>query len=276
VNTPTTRGTTPAETRRTGRGGCAPFASLPTALADDPTLAPLDKAILLVLAGHAWGGKDACWPSNATIAAKVGRSPGHVKRRLAGLEGRGLIRREPTTENRTGRQFRLLWRDPPAAPMPSPARSPARPESDTSEGKKKERPESDSGRESPPPPAGERTGDASAPPSAEDLARFRGWAAGVDPVLARFGRSALKLAGVVEPAVARVAHESIGEPTECLLPAVASGPPPGARIAARPTRHRRPGVAPSRRRQGPRQLLEGILGRTQAPPIIPVMMLGAT
>src|SRR4051794_10317107 len=99
MTTSTTRRSPPSAAPRTGRGDGthrAPFVSLPATIADDPTLAPTDKAILLVLAGHAWAGKDDCWPSNATIASKVGRSVGHVKRRLAGLQARGLIAREAT------------------------------------------------------------------------------------------------------------------------------------------------------------------------------------
>src|SRR3954451_21091902 len=147
-----------------------PFVSLPSRIADDPTIPPLDKAILLVLAGHAWAGKDTCWPSNATIAAKVGRSPGHIKRRLAGLQGRGLIAREPSGENRTGRVFRLLWRATPVMPARPTGGSLARPESDESQEQKKERPESDEGPGSPPPPAGDEARDPGA--TAEDLARF--------------------------------------------------------------------------------------------------------
>src|SRR3954466_5434083 len=115
---------TPIVRAETGPHKSSPFASLPSWIADDPTLAPTDKAILLILAGHAWGGKATCWPSNATIAGKVGRSPGHVKRRLAALEGRGLIAREASPANRTNRVFRLQWRASPVAPaLPLPGAS---------------------------------------------------------------------------------------------------------------------------------------------------------
>src|SRR4051812_13364181 len=60
---------------------------------------PVAKAILLVLAGHAWGGKDVCCRSKATSAAKVGGAPADVKRRLNAIESRGLIVREPSPLN---------------------------------------------------------------------------------------------------------------------------------------------------------------------------------
>ena len=274
MNSSTTRCSPPAETRRTGRGGCAPFAALPSSIADDPTISPTDKAILLVLAGHAWGGKDSAWPSNATVAAKVGRSPGHVKRRLGVLERLGLIRREATGENRTGRLIRLLWRPSPDAPVPPGDGASARPESDSIQGKKKERAAAAATPTdgSPPPPG---NGEGVPPASAEDLALWQAWASGSDDGLAAFARSALKLAGVVEPAAVRVEHEPTGETMVVAspLPAVASGPPPAARIATQPARQRRSGDVPSRRRQGPRQLLEGVLGRLQTPVMIPVTIL---
>jgi Helix-turn-helix domain len=296
VNATSSRCLTPSETKRTGRGGCAPFASLPTWIADDPTIPALDKAILLVLAGHAWGGTDVCWPANATIAAKVGCSPGHVKRRLKALESRGLIDREPSPLNRTGRMFKLLWRDPPGVPAPPLRGSRARPESEASEGKKKERPESDSGQEGPPPPAVEKEEDP--PASAEDLARFQEWSTGADPVLARLGRAALKLAGVVEPVVAdqAVPPPAVGLPTppvpiaevEVGPPALAvpSSPPRPAAVSTSgagrsrppysrsaggtPTRSRRPFLAcRPRPAEGPRQLLEQMVDiATPASPLL--------
>src|SRR4051794_3304795 len=175
--------------------GGRPFVSLPRHIADDGTLPPFAKAVLLVLAGYAWGNKAVCWPSNASIASKVGRSVGHVKRCLADLEERGLIEREATDAYRTGRVIRLLWRSTPVASAPPPPGAPARPEAIQSQGKKKERPESDSCSGSTPPPAGEK-GELVA--SDDELAQLEQWAAGSDPVLAKLGRCALKLAGVIE------------------------------------------------------------------------------
>jgi DNA-binding Lrp family transcriptional regulator len=246
------------------------WTSLPTWIADDPTLPPIDKAILLALVGHAWGGKDTAWPSNATIAAKVGRSVGHVKRRLALLEGRGLIAREATNLNRTGRLFRLLWRAPSVASVAPTPRPLARPEPELFQGKKKERPESDSCSGSTPPPAGE---DGETAASTEDLEQARRWAAGSDPVLARFGRAALALAGVVDPVidapdpvVAWVERESSPEVSPATVAPEVSTPASPASCPPRPPRiatsHRsaprsRP---PSVRRQDPRHVLEQVGG----------------
>jgi hypothetical protein len=107
-----------------------PFAALPRFIADDPGIHPTDKAILLALAGFAWGKKSLCWPSNRTLAARVGRTPEHVQRRLVALEAAGLILREPCDTNRTGRTIRLLWRCPSPAPALSLSPRPALPKED--------------------------------------------------------------------------------------------------------------------------------------------------
>src|SRR5262249_31692880 len=65
------------------------------------------------------------YPSDNTIAGKVGKSPGHVQRCLRQLEAAGYIRREHTAEVRSGRRIWLLWRCPDdqgARPSPAPAR----------------------------------------------------------------------------------------------------------------------------------------------------------
>jgi hypothetical protein len=107
-----------------------PFTALPRHIADDPAIHPTDKAILLVLAGFCWGKKTLCWPSNATIARRVGRTPEHVQRRLVALEAAGLILRAPCAANRTGRTIRLLWRCPSPAPALPPTPAPALPKED--------------------------------------------------------------------------------------------------------------------------------------------------
>jgi hypothetical protein len=105
------------------------FAALPHDLAGDPRLSPTDKAVLLALLFWARD-KDHCWPSNTSIAARIGRGVDTVQRRLAHLEDLGIVRRQPAT-NRTGRLIVLLWRaGGEAAPMrPRPA-APMRPEGD--------------------------------------------------------------------------------------------------------------------------------------------------
>src|SRR5262249_56773649 len=83
----------------------------------------------------AWS-KDHCWPSDATIAKTVGRSPGHVQRCLRQLEAAGYITRERTDAVPNGRRIWLNWRrdgdsagvQPPAAPARTGPTAPARSE----------------------------------------------------------------------------------------------------------------------------------------------------
>jgi hypothetical protein len=91
-----------------GPGQSAPFAALDHAIAGDPNVSPLGKAVLLALLFWARG-KDHCWPSDVSIGARVGRSVGTVQRALRQLESLGLIVREKTTANRTGRLIRLAF-----------------------------------------------------------------------------------------------------------------------------------------------------------------------
>jgi hypothetical protein len=102
----------------------------------DPALGSTSKAIVVALAHHwAWK-RPYCWPSDRTIAAKVGRSPGHVQRCLRELERSGFIRREATPEVPNGRRIWLRWREPapsagaqtPCAPALRPPAAPARTE----------------------------------------------------------------------------------------------------------------------------------------------------
>jgi Helix-turn-helix domain len=269
-----------------------PFSGLPSWIADDPNISPTDKVILLTLAGHAWGGKDVCWPSNATIAAKVGRTAGHVKRRLLVLEELGLIHREPSSMNRTRRQFRLLWRDPPAAPMPRFARATARPEALESQEKKIESGDGASCKVTPS-PAKEESGDLAA--TAADLETWREWAISADPGLASFARAALRTAGAaagvirIDPPAENVPGGHINEPIGGAPPLVCPPPveapaPPAAETTARPAiprpvrakgasaapipRRAPASVAPSRRQsqhQSPRRLFEGLIQQNQAP-----------
>ena len=109
----TTRSTTPAATPRTGRCVAAPpnDPGLDEILAD-PTLTSTAKAIITVMVRNwAWV-KDHCWPTDKTLAAKVGKSIGQVQRCLHELEQAGRIRRERTDAVPNGRRIWLLWRCP--------------------------------------------------------------------------------------------------------------------------------------------------------------------
>src|SRR5512135_2736792 len=131
MNRPTTRCTTPAADPRTGRGAFVlPRDPGLDRLLADPDLGSTAKTIAIALVKHwAWF-KDSCWPSDRTIAGKVGKSQGHVQRCLRQLEDAGWIERERTDEVRTGRLIRLLWRSAPlsagsagAQRVPAPALS---------------------------------------------------------------------------------------------------------------------------------------------------------
>jgi hypothetical protein len=101
----------------------------------DPHLGSTAKTIATALVKHwAWS-KDHCWPSDRTIAGKVGKSPGHVQRCMRELESAGYIARERTDEVATGRRIWLAWRRttlegarPDAAPALDPPAAPARDE----------------------------------------------------------------------------------------------------------------------------------------------------
>ncbi len=93
-----------------------PFASLPHDIAGDARLTPTDLAVLLALLF--WARSRAfCWPSDASIGARIGRSEATVQRRLKALEGFNLIRREKSDRNRTGRIIVLCWREEAPPPM---------------------------------------------------------------------------------------------------------------------------------------------------------------
>jgi hypothetical protein len=113
VNTPTTRCTTPAAAPRTGRGPIAlPADPGLDRLLADPTLGSTAKTVATALVKNwAWSKPD-CWPSDRTIAAKVGKSQGHVQRCLRQLEDAGWIHRQRTDEVPTGRLIWLAWRCP--------------------------------------------------------------------------------------------------------------------------------------------------------------------
>ena len=73
----------------------------------DPNLTASAKLVIIALVRRwAWF-KDHCFPSDQTIAAAIGMSPGHVQRCLAELEQAGYVRRERTPRRRI---IWLLWR----------------------------------------------------------------------------------------------------------------------------------------------------------------------
>jgi hypothetical protein len=86
----------------------------------DPAIGSTAKAIAVALVDRwAWR-KDSCWPSDATIAGAVGRSPGHVNRCLRQLERAGWVDRRRDPALRNGRRIVILWRrdGPPGAKTP--------------------------------------------------------------------------------------------------------------------------------------------------------------
>ena len=115
--TATTTTTTPAATPRTARR----LAALPNdpGLDDilaDPSLSSTAKALVAVMVRNwAWV-KDHCWPSDETLAARLGMSVGHVQRCLRELERAGRIFRERTAAVPNGRRIWLLCAAPAAAP----------------------------------------------------------------------------------------------------------------------------------------------------------------
>ena len=102
-----------------------PFAAIPHDIAADPRLSPTDLRVLAALFYFARADAS-CWPCDNSIAARVHRHPGTVRRSLRHLEDLGYIRREPSWENPTGRLIHLTcrepdWERPRQAPVPAPA-----------------------------------------------------------------------------------------------------------------------------------------------------------
>jgi Helix-turn-helix domain len=76
----------------------------------DTRLGRLAKQLVVVLVRNwAWFAPR-CWPSNASIAAKLGVHPKSIPRALRELELTGWADRLPTDNVPTGRYIRLLWR----------------------------------------------------------------------------------------------------------------------------------------------------------------------
>jgi DNA-binding MarR family transcriptional regulator len=172
----------PSEKNTTTR---EPFAALPHAIAGRPDITPTEKAVLLALLFWAKA-KAICWPSDASIGARIGRSVGTVQRALRRLEVLGLIVRQKTADNPTGRLIVLVWvaerqRATPLSPALEPPAPPARDEGRNE--KEEQRPVAGAGRVSPPLPAGE--------PAEPDLATLHQWAEGADPILRRIARARL-------------------------------------------------------------------------------------
>ena len=133
MNFPTSGYSTPAAAPRTGRRESAPrgtqykasipFAAIPHDIAADPRLSPTDLRVLAALFYFARADAS-CWPCDNSIAARVHRHPGTVRRSLRRLEDLGYIRRQPSRENPTGRLIHLTcrepdWERPRQAPVPA-------------------------------------------------------------------------------------------------------------------------------------------------------------
>ena len=133
MNFPTSGYPAPAAAPRIGRGESAPrgaqyktsipFAAIPHDIAADPRLSPTDLRVLAALFYFARADAS-CWPCDHSIAARVHRHPGTVRRSLRHLEDLGYIRREPSRENPTGRLIHLTcrepdWERPRQAPVPA-------------------------------------------------------------------------------------------------------------------------------------------------------------
>ena len=125
-SSPTFRYPMPAADPRTGCGEGAHqrrqtvgFAALPHDIAADPRLSPTDLRVLAALLYYARQ-DPSCYPSDASLAARVHRHPGTVRRCLKRLEDLGYIRREfvqATPANPTGRLIHLTC---PAPDWPRP------------------------------------------------------------------------------------------------------------------------------------------------------------
>ena len=135
MNFPTSGYSTPAAAPRTSRRESAPrgtqyktsipFAAIPHDIAADLRLSPTDLRVLAALFYFARADAS-CWPCDNSIAARVHRHPGTVRRSLRRLEDLGYIRREPSRENPTGRLIHLTcrepdWERPRQVPVPAPA-----------------------------------------------------------------------------------------------------------------------------------------------------------
>src|SRR5512135_3559094 len=96
--------------KQCGRGELPPDPGLEALLADK-RLSAAAKLVATVLVKHwAWY-KSSCYPSNRSIAARCGYSPGHVARCLHELEQGGWIRREQRASGT--RLIVLCWRGTP-------------------------------------------------------------------------------------------------------------------------------------------------------------------
>jgi hypothetical protein len=85
--------------------------ALPPAVLDRSDLTSVAKLVAAAL-NDCFARFDPCtWVGNRRLAQAVGRSIGHVRRGLAELVHRGLVGREVTDQNPTGRRLWLLWRD---------------------------------------------------------------------------------------------------------------------------------------------------------------------
>src|SRR5207248_1528149 len=101
----------PAATPRAGTGAFAlpNDPGLDDILADTGLSSTAKAIVVAIVRNWAWV-KDHCWPSDETLARKVGKSVGHVQRCLRELERAGWIAREKTDAVPNGRRIWLTWR----------------------------------------------------------------------------------------------------------------------------------------------------------------------
>ncbi len=85
------------------------FTMPPVDLMEDRMLHPVDRVIAAILAAVAGSGY-CCWPTNRTLAGRIGCSTKTVQRALARLASTGWIAVEPAPTTSRGQLIRLQWR----------------------------------------------------------------------------------------------------------------------------------------------------------------------
>ena len=84
------------------------FTHVDIAVARDPSLSAMEKAVYLALCSHADTRSRSCFPSNRTLADEVGCSERTVQRSLDVLENRGIIKRQERFKEGS-QQTNIIW-----------------------------------------------------------------------------------------------------------------------------------------------------------------------
>ena len=84
------------------------FTHVDIAVARDPSLSAMEKAVYLALCSHADTRSRSCFPSNRTLANEVGCSERTVQRSLDVLENRGIIKRQERFKEGS-QQTNIIW-----------------------------------------------------------------------------------------------------------------------------------------------------------------------